>query len=157
MRRSGNREENKRIIMDLDVVLKSHDCPYIVQCLGAIITNVSIIFCFLSKLIYPHQEISENFPQISYNALKTLKPWAWSAKARNIWPVIDACCLYSPSHVTVENEKFASFYQFLGYCYKCGTYQWFQYVISFHSSSWQFWRMIQESQKRASCLSALMT
>ena len=41
MRRSGNREENKRIIMDLDVVLKSHDCPYIVQCLGTIITSVS--------------------------------------------------------------------------------------------------------------------
>ncbi|XP_030921135.1 dual specificity mitogen-activated protein kinase kinase 7, partial [Geospiza fortis] len=34
MRRSGNREENKRILMDLDVVLKSHDCPYIVQCFG---------------------------------------------------------------------------------------------------------------------------
>ncbi|OWK50192.1 Dual specificity mitogen-activated protein kinase kinase 7 [Lonchura striata] len=30
MRRSGNREENKRILMDLDVVLKSHDCPYII-------------------------------------------------------------------------------------------------------------------------------
>lgn len=41
MRRSGNREENKRILMDLDVVLKSHDCPYIVQCFGTFITNVS--------------------------------------------------------------------------------------------------------------------
>lgn len=27
--------------MDLDVVLKSHDCPYIIQCYGAIVTNVS--------------------------------------------------------------------------------------------------------------------
>ena len=43
MRRSGNREENKRIIMDLDVVLKSHDCPYIVQCIGCFITQVGII------------------------------------------------------------------------------------------------------------------
>ena len=42
MRRSGNKEENKRIIMDLDVVLKSHDCPYIVQCIGTYITPVSI-------------------------------------------------------------------------------------------------------------------
>uniref|UniRef100_A0A8C9K540 mitogen-activated protein kinase kinase n=1 Tax=Panthera tigris altaica TaxID=74533 RepID=A0A8C9K540_PANTA len=41
MRRSGNKEENKRILMDLDVVLKSHDCPYIVQCFGTFITNVS--------------------------------------------------------------------------------------------------------------------
>uniref|UniRef100_A0A8C7EG39 Uncharacterized protein n=1 Tax=Nothoprocta perdicaria TaxID=30464 RepID=A0A8C7EG39_NOTPE len=36
MRRSGNKEENKRILMDLDVVLKSHDCPYIVQCFASL-------------------------------------------------------------------------------------------------------------------------
>ncbi|XP_069087835.1 dual specificity mitogen-activated protein kinase kinase 7 isoform X4 [Pleurodeles waltl] len=42
MRRSGNREENKRILMDLDVVLKSHDCPYIVQCYGTFITNTDV-------------------------------------------------------------------------------------------------------------------
>ena len=42
MRRSGNKEENKRIIMDLDVVIKCHDCPFIVQCLGTFITSVSI-------------------------------------------------------------------------------------------------------------------
>ena len=41
MRRSGNDEENKRIIMDLEVVLQSHDCPYIVQCLGTFITQVN--------------------------------------------------------------------------------------------------------------------
>lgn len=40
MRRTGNKDENKRILMDLDVVLKSHDCPYIIQCYGAIVTNV---------------------------------------------------------------------------------------------------------------------
>ncbi|XP_050417278.1 dual specificity mitogen-activated protein kinase kinase 7 [Patella vulgata] len=45
MRRSGNREENKRIIMDLDVVLKSHDCPYIVQCIGTFITNSEVWIC----------------------------------------------------------------------------------------------------------------
>lgn len=42
MRRTGNKDENKRILMDLDVVLKSHDCPYIIQCYGAIVTNVGI-------------------------------------------------------------------------------------------------------------------
>lgn len=42
MRRTGNKDENKRILMDLDVVLKSHDCPYIIQCYGAIVTNVSV-------------------------------------------------------------------------------------------------------------------
>lgn len=45
MRRSGNSEENKRIIMDLDVVLKSHDCPYIVQCLGCFITEADVWIC----------------------------------------------------------------------------------------------------------------
>lgn len=45
MRRSGNSEENKRIIMDIDVVLKSHDCPYIVQCLGCFITEADVWIC----------------------------------------------------------------------------------------------------------------
>ena len=48
MRRSGNEEENKRIIMDLEVVLKSHDCQYIVQCLGTFITSV----CIRCKVIH---------------------------------------------------------------------------------------------------------
>jgi hypothetical protein len=41
MRRSGNKEENKRIIMDLEVVLKCTDYPFIVQCTGCFITAVS--------------------------------------------------------------------------------------------------------------------
>lgn len=45
MRRTGNIEENKRIIMDIDVVLKSHDCPYIVQCLGCFITECDVWIC----------------------------------------------------------------------------------------------------------------
>jgi len=28
--------------MDLDVVVKSHNCPYIVQCIGTFITSVSL-------------------------------------------------------------------------------------------------------------------
>lgn len=45
MRRSGNADENKRIIMDLEVVLKSHDCPYIVQCLGCFISESDVWIC----------------------------------------------------------------------------------------------------------------
>ncbi|XP_065338450.1 dual specificity mitogen-activated protein kinase kinase 7 isoform X1 [Cloeon dipterum] len=45
MRRSGNKEENKRIIMDIEVVLKSHDCPFIVQCLGCFITDADVWIC----------------------------------------------------------------------------------------------------------------
>ncbi|XP_072015628.1 dual specificity mitogen-activated protein kinase kinase 7-like isoform X2 [Amphiura filiformis] len=45
MRRSANKEENKRILMDLEVVLKSHHCPFIVQCLGAIVTASEVWIC----------------------------------------------------------------------------------------------------------------
>lgn len=45
MRRTGNAEETKRIIMDIDVVLKSHDCPYIVGCLGCFITEMDVWIC----------------------------------------------------------------------------------------------------------------
>lgn len=44
MRRFGNKEENKRIIMDLDVVLKCYDYLYIVQCIGIFIILVSFMF-----------------------------------------------------------------------------------------------------------------
>uniref|UniRef100_A0ABD2XE91 mitogen-activated protein kinase kinase n=1 Tax=Trichogramma kaykai TaxID=54128 RepID=A0ABD2XE91_9HYME len=68
MRRSGNVEENKRIIMDLDVVLKSHDCPYIVQCFGCFITDSDVWICMelmvtcLDKLLKRcRQAIPEDF------------------------------------------------------------------------------------------------
>lgn len=38
-------EENKRIVMDIEVVIKSHGCPYIVQCLGCFITEVEVWIC----------------------------------------------------------------------------------------------------------------
>ena len=68
MRRSGNIDENKRIIMDLDVVLKSHDCPYIVRCLGCFITDSDVWICMelmvtcLDKLLKrSRQAIPEDF------------------------------------------------------------------------------------------------
>ncbi|XP_037889855.1 dual specificity mitogen-activated protein kinase kinase hemipterous-like isoform X2 [Glossina fuscipes] len=45
MARTGNSEENKRILMDLDVVLKSHDCQYIVQCMGFFVTISDVWIC----------------------------------------------------------------------------------------------------------------
>ncbi|KAJ6636226.1 Dual specificity mitogen-activated protein kinase kinase hemipterous [Pseudolycoriella hygida] len=45
MRRTGNTEETKRIIMDIDVVLKSHGCEYIVECLGCFITEMDVWIC----------------------------------------------------------------------------------------------------------------
>merc|ERR1719264_728983 len=45
MRRTGNSDETKRIIMDLDVVLKSIDCRHIVVCLGCFITASDVWIC----------------------------------------------------------------------------------------------------------------
>lgn len=41
---TSSEEDNKRIIMDLDVVLKSYDFPYIVRCLGYFIRVRSRIY-----------------------------------------------------------------------------------------------------------------
>jgi mitogen-activated protein kinase kinase 7 len=45
MRIAGNAEENKRIIMDLDVVLKCHNCENIVSCLGYFISDSDVWIC----------------------------------------------------------------------------------------------------------------
>ncbi|XP_017781850.1 PREDICTED: dual specificity mitogen-activated protein kinase kinase 7-like [Nicrophorus vespilloides] len=44
MRRTGNTVETKRILMDIEVN-ESHDCPYIVQCIGCIITEAEVWIC----------------------------------------------------------------------------------------------------------------
>ena len=41
MHRTASDEENKRIIMDLDVIIKSYNFPYIVRCVGYFINSVS--------------------------------------------------------------------------------------------------------------------
>lgn len=45
MPRNNNEEEIKRIAMDLDVVLKSRDCKYIVHCLGCFIFTAEVWIC----------------------------------------------------------------------------------------------------------------
>lgn len=45
MRRSGNREDNKRIKMDLDILLLCHNCPHIVQCYGYFIKDTEVWIC----------------------------------------------------------------------------------------------------------------
>ena len=47
MRRSQNKEEQKRILMDLEVVMKCHSCPFIVNCLGSYISRVSPLLLLL--------------------------------------------------------------------------------------------------------------
>ncbi|CAF5092871.1 unnamed protein product, partial [Rotaria sp. Silwood1] len=40
MHRTASDEENRRIIMDLDVIIKSYNFPYIVRCVGYFINSV---------------------------------------------------------------------------------------------------------------------
>jgi len=40
MQRTASEEDNKRIIMDIDVLVKSFNFPYIVRCLGYFIRIV---------------------------------------------------------------------------------------------------------------------
>lgn len=40
MQRTASEEDNKRIIMDIDVLVKSFNFPYIVRCLGYFIRTV---------------------------------------------------------------------------------------------------------------------
>lgn len=42
---SGIVEENKRILMDLEIVLKSNDCNDIVKCLGYLISVSDVWIC----------------------------------------------------------------------------------------------------------------
>ena len=44
MPRTNVLEENKRIMMDLEVVTKTHDCPHIVRCFGYFISQVKCSF-----------------------------------------------------------------------------------------------------------------
>lgn len=47
MSRSYLLEENKRIMMDLEMVTRTGACPHIVRCYGYFITQVeSFVYCF---------------------------------------------------------------------------------------------------------------
>lgn len=44
-------KEQKQLLMDLEVVMKSNDCPYIVQFYGALFKEVSSCLNWYSQLI----------------------------------------------------------------------------------------------------------
>lgn len=58
---SGNSEDKKRILMDLDVVSKSLDCPFIVRCFGTFITEVTVldgsINCHVTHFLLPYDSL----------------------------------------------------------------------------------------------------
>eukprot|EP00794_Sanderia_malayensis_P016242 gene16242-17881_t len=67
MGKSSVVEEQKRILMDLDVVMKCNDCPYIVTCYGAFMSQADVYICMelmetcLDKLLKKtHTPIPEN-------------------------------------------------------------------------------------------------
>lgn len=52
MPRTASDEENKRIIMDLDVLVKSYNFPHIVCCLGYFIRQVKKKLIIVFDLIF---------------------------------------------------------------------------------------------------------
>lgn len=80
MRRSQNKEEQKRIIMDLEVVMKCHGCPFIVNCLGSFISKSDVFICMelmttcldklMKKLQFPIPE--DVLGKISVSIVKAL-------------------------------------------------------------------------------------
>ncbi|CAD5229445.1 unnamed protein product [Bursaphelenchus okinawaensis] len=82
MKRTDNKEESKRIFMDLDVVRKSNDCQYIVQCFGYIITMDHLYICMelmascLDKVLIARNYIGlpeEIIGKVAYSVVEALK------------------------------------------------------------------------------------
>ncbi|KAH7718091.1 mkk7 [Aphelenchoides avenae] len=67
MKRTQNYQEAKRTYMDLDVIRNSHDCRYIVQCFGFILTADHLYICMehmatcLDKLL--DNKFTSGFPE----------------------------------------------------------------------------------------------
>jgi serine/threonine protein kinase len=63
MKRTDNKEQAKRIFMDLDVIRRSNDCRFIVQCYGYIITEdhlniyMEIMLCCTEKLLHERGDV----------------------------------------------------------------------------------------------------
>lgn len=81
MKRTDNKEESKRIFMDLDVVRKSNDCKYIVQCFGYIITLdhlyicMELMACCFDKVLSDRQNIGlpeEIVGKVAYSVVEAL-------------------------------------------------------------------------------------
>lgn len=47
IRSTVDEKEQKQLLMDLEVVMKSNECPYIVQFYGALFKEVSCTYCLL--------------------------------------------------------------------------------------------------------------
>lgn len=64
---TGNAESNKRTVMDMDVIMRSHACPHIVRCYGCFVSDSEVRICMelmtmcLDKLL---KKAKEGFPEI---------------------------------------------------------------------------------------------
>lgn len=45
IRSTVDEKEQKQLLMDLEVVMRSNECPYIVQFYGALFKEVSVLHC----------------------------------------------------------------------------------------------------------------
>lgn len=88
MRLSGVAEENKRILMDLNVVLKCRDCDKIVRCLGYFISDIDVWICMdlmtmcFEKLLKKNGPIPEKI--LGKLTLCTLKALDYLKETHNV-------------------------------------------------------------------------
>ncbi|VDD95435.1 unnamed protein product [Enterobius vermicularis] len=73
-------DSNKRTVMDMDVIMQAHDCPYIVKCYGCFVYESEVRICMemmtmcLEKLLIRAHKFPENIVrQITISALKALQ------------------------------------------------------------------------------------
>lgn len=77
---TGNAESNKRTVMDMDVIMRSHTCPHIVRCYGCFVFDAEVRICMelmsmcLDKLLKRAQRFPEPIVgKITLSVLLALK------------------------------------------------------------------------------------
>ncbi|VDO28797.1 unnamed protein product [Onchocerca flexuosa] len=62
---TGNAENNKRTVMDMDVIIRSHNCPNIVRCYGCFVFESEVRICMelMSMCLDKLLKIALHFPE----------------------------------------------------------------------------------------------
>jgi len=116
MRRTGNAEENKRILMDLDVVLKSHDCKYIVKCLGCFVRDPDVWICMelmsmcfdkllkLSKKPVPEQILGKVTVAVSLHRKRTISREPTKSISNFLFQTVNALSYLKDKHGVIHRD-----------------------------------------------------
>uniref|UniRef100_F1L179 mitogen-activated protein kinase kinase n=1 Tax=Ascaris suum TaxID=6253 RepID=F1L179_ASCSU len=70
---TGNAESNKRTVMDMDVIMRSHNCPHIVRCYGCFVSDSEVRICMelMSMCLDKLLKIALRFPEAIVGKITT--------------------------------------------------------------------------------------